>query len=71
MLEHVTDPADVLPKIAQELGVRDTVIDRSASNSASLGRRRYLIVLDSFEQVLTAASDVMSLQNDLPDATFL
>ena len=28
-------------------------------------------MLDSFEQVLTAAADVMSLLNDLPDATFL
>ena len=72
MLEHLTDPADVLPEIARELGVRDTG-DRPLSEQLGVARagRRDLIVLDSFEQVLTAASDVMSLQNDLPDATFL
>ena len=59
MLEHVTDPADVLPEIARELGVRDTG-DRPLSEQLGVARagRRDLIVLDSFEQVLTAASDV-------------
>jgi len=72
MLEHVHDPEDVLPEIARELGVRDTG-DRPLSEQLGVARsgRRDLIVLDSFEQVLTAAGDVMSLLNDLPDATFL
>ena len=72
MLEHVHDPGDVLPEIARELGVRDTG-DRPLSEQLGVARsgRRDLIVLDSFEQVLPAAADVMSLLNDLPDATFL
>ncbi len=56
MLEHVHDPDDVLPEIARELGVRDTG-DRPLSEQLGVARagRRDLIVLDSFEQVLTAA----------------
>ncbi|WP_159604943.1 DUF4062 domain-containing protein [Agromyces humi] len=71
-LEHVLDPADVLPAIARELGVRDTG-DQPLSRQLGAARagRRDLIVLDSFEQVISAAGDVMALLNDLPDATFL
>ncbi len=71
-LEHVRDPADVLPAIARELGVRDSG-DRPVSEQLGIARagRRDLIVLDNFEQVLPAATDVTSLLDDLPDATFL
>ena len=72
ILEHVSDPAEVLPAIARELGVRDTA-DRPLSEQLGVARagRRDLIVLDSFEQVLAAAPDIVALLNDLPDATFL
>jgi predicted ATPase len=72
MLEHVRDPADVLPAIARELGVRDTR-DRPLSEQLGVARagRRDLIVLDNFEQVLPAAADLMALLNDLPGATLL
>jgi predicted ATPase len=71
-LEHVRDPADVLPAIARELGVRDTG-DGPLSQQLGVARagRRDLIVLDNFEQVLDAASDIVTLLTDLPDATFL
>ena len=71
-LEYVLDPADVLPALARELGVRDTG-DQPLSRQLGIARagRRDLIVLDSFEQVISAASDVAALLNDLPDATFL
>ena len=71
-LEHVRDPADVLPAIARELGVRDAG-DRPLPEQLGVARagRRDLIVLDNFEQVLDAANDIVTLLTDLPDATFL
>jgi predicted ATPase len=71
-LELVSDPDDVLPEIARELGVRDTS-DRPLSEQLGVARagRRDLIVLDGFEQVLAAAPDLVQLLNDLPDASFL
>ena len=71
-LEHVRDPAEVLPTIARELGVRVTG-DRPISELLGAARsgRRDLIVLDNFEQIVDAAPDVVSLLTDLPDATFL
>ena len=71
-LEHVRDPADVLPAIARELGVRDTG-DRPLSEQLGIARagRRDLIVLDNFEQVLDAARDLVTLLTDVPGATFL
>jgi predicted ATPase len=71
-LEHVNDPADVVPAIARELGVQDAG-DRPLTEQLGVARfgRRDLIVLDSFEQVLPAAAEVVALLNELPDATFL
>ncbi|MDF2574534.1 MAG: ATPase-like protein [Agromyces sp.] len=71
-LEHVNDPSDVVPAIARELGVQDAG-DRPLAVQLGVARagRRDLIVLDSFEQVLPAAADVMALLDELPDATFL
>lgn len=72
LLEHLRDAEDVLPAIARELGVRD---GREGPLSERIGvaraGRRDLIVLDNFEQVLTAAPVVTALLTDLPDATFL
>ena len=71
-LEHVRDPGDVLKTIARELGVHDSG-DRPIAHQLGVARagRRDLLLLDNFEQVLPAAADVVSLLNDLPDATFL
>jgi predicted ATPase len=71
-LEHLRDAGEVLPAIARALGVRDTG-DRPLSEQLGVARagRRDLIVLDNFEQVLDAATDVVSLLNDVPGATFL
>ena len=72
LLEHLREPGDVLPAIARELGVRDTS-GRPLSEQLGVARagRRDLIVLDSFEQVLSAAPQLVQLLNDLPDASFL
>ncbi|MBM7503030.1 ATP-binding protein [Agromyces aurantiacus] len=72
LLEHLTDPDDVLPAIARELGVRDGR-DGPLSERIGVARagRRDLIVLDNFEQVLDAAPMLTSLLTDLPDASFL
>lgn len=71
-LEHVNDPADVVPSIARELGVR-AAGDRPLTEQLGVARsgRHDLIVLDGFEQVLPAAADIMALLDELPDATFL
>ncbi|MEV5637872.1 DUF4062 domain-containing protein [Agromyces sp. NPDC052230] len=71
-LEHLNDPADVLPAIARELGVQ-IAGDRPLTEQLGVARsgRRDLIVLDSFEQVLPAAAEITALLNELTDATFL
>jgi predicted ATPase len=72
LLEHVTDPARVVPAIAAGLGVRDSGRGDAAGDLArAAGDRPLLIVLDNFEQVLDAAPLVVGLFSDLPHATFL
>jgi transcriptional regulator with XRE-family HTH domain len=61
-LAAITDPALVLPTIAQALGVRQlagqSLLD---SLETALHGRHLLLVLDNFEQVLDAALDVAAL----------
>ncbi|MGZ8804712.1 MAG: ATP-binding protein, partial [Microbacterium sp.] len=72
LLEHVTDPARVVPAIAAELGVRESGHgDAEADLGRAAGDRRMLIVLDNFEQVLDAAAHIARLFTELPRATFL
>ncbi|SFR94201.1 Predicted ATPase [Microbacterium sp. cf046] len=72
LLEHVTDPARVVPAIAAELGVRDSGAgDPAADLGRVAGDRRMLIVLDNFEQVLDAGPEIAALFTELPGATFL
>jgi predicted ATPase/DNA-binding SARP family transcriptional activator len=61
-LSPVTDPTLVLPAIAHALGVRDQP-QRSTLEAivAELGPRRYLLLLDNFEQVVDAAPDITRL----------
>ncbi|WP_254431348.1 DUF4062 domain-containing protein [Agromyces sp. Marseille-P2726] len=71
-LAQVGDPGEVLGAIARELGVRE-IGDGPLSEQLGVARagRRDLIVLDNFEQVVEAATDVVALLTDLPGATFL
>jgi predicted ATPase len=72
LLEHVTDPARVVPAIAAELGVRDSGGgDLAADLGRAAGDRPTLIVLDNFEQVLDAAPSITRLFTEMPEATFL
>jgi predicted ATPase len=72
LLEHVTDPARVIPTIAAEFGVRDSGRGSIAADiSRARGDRRMLIVLDNFEQVLEAAPLLVELSVQLPGTTFL
>ena len=71
-LEHVRDGGGVLPAVARALGVRDDgslpTLERLA---LARGGRRDLIVLDNFEQVVSAAPQVTSILTELPDATVI
>ena len=70
-LEHVRDPAGVLPAVAQALGVRDG--DAPTIERLTIARRGRtdLLLLDNFEQVMAAAPAVASLVAALPDATVM
>ncbi len=61
-LAPVTDPALVLPTIAQAIGVREAR-EHSIEQSLEFALRgkRLLLILDNFEQVVAAAGDVASL----------
>jgi predicted ATPase len=61
-LSSVTDPALVVPTIAETLGFRD-VRDLSAADQLSvcLAPRQMLLVLDNFEQVIEAAPRISAL----------
>ncbi len=71
-LATVRDPALVLPALAKVLGVRETagqpLLDTLA---AALGEQRLLVVLDNFEQVLSAAPQVTQLLAACPQVKAL
>ena len=61
-LATVTDPAQVAPVIAQILGLQETAGQTPTENLKSyLHDREILLVLDNFEQVITAAALVTTL----------
>jgi predicted ATPase len=68
-LAAITDPALVLPTIAEALGLRDRG-DRPLTDRlrAFLRQRRLLLVLDNFEQVLEAAPQVAPLLATSPES---
>ena len=71
-LQNIRDPAGVLPAVARELGVRDDGAQPTIERLAVARRgRRDLLVLDNFEQVISAAPDVTALLTRLPDSTVL
>lgn len=67
-LEPVRDPALVIPTVARTLGVADSrsrpAIDTLADH---VGEGRMLLVLDNFEQVVAAGSDVADLLRRCPN----
>jgi len=68
----VTDPAEVVPTIAQTLGVKRTrhrlLLDTLIT---ALRGRRWLLLLDNFEQVAPAAAQVAVLLERCPDLKIL
>jgi predicted ATPase/class 3 adenylate cyclase len=61
-LAALTDPALVLPTVAQTLGVREQTGEEIRQTLVDfLGTKRLLLVLDNFEQVIEAAGDVAVL----------
>jgi predicted ATPase/DNA-binding SARP family transcriptional activator len=61
-LSAITDPALVLPTIAQTLGAREQVGQQIEETlGVHLRERRVLLVLDNFEQVLDAAPEISML----------
>ena len=71
-LSAVTDPSLVLPTIAYGLSMPPEggapLVERIASR---LSTRPMLFVLDNFEQIITASSDVIDLLSRCPDLTVL
>jgi len=71
-LENVLEPALLLPTIAYSLGIRDNgeaVLEERISRA--LARRRVLLVLDNFEQIVDAAPVLVRLYTVAPTASFL
>lgn len=61
-LAAVTDPALVMPTIADQLQVRGEVVDRPLDAIAEhVGSSRALLVLDNLEQVIAARGDIAEL----------
>jgi predicted ATPase len=71
-LAPLSDAGLVLPTIAQVLGVRESGSQPlHALLRHALQRRRLLLVLDNFEQVLPAAAAVATLLEDCPQVVLL
>ncbi|MFL5735544.1 MAG: ATP-binding protein, partial [Chloroflexia bacterium] len=71
-LEHITDPTQVAPAIARTLGIRqpsgDEVLDALAGY---LSDKRLLLVLDNFEQVVSAGPLVATILAAAPQLKVL
>ena len=71
-LASLTDPAYVLPAIAQALGVRESGRNGLLEDIArALGNDPTLLILDNFEQIIDAASTVVNLLARCPNLTCL
>ena len=71
-LASLARPHAVIPTIAQTLGLREqTGRDSRAQLAAFLQGKRFLLVLDNFEQILEAAPDVAWVVARAPDLTVL
>jgi predicted ATPase/class 3 adenylate cyclase len=71
-LSPISEPELVLPTIAQTLGLPDrggrTPLERLVDH---IGDKRVLLVLDNFEQVVSAATDIGDLLSRSPNVTAL
>ncbi len=71
-LENVLEPELLLPTIGYALGIRETTgLQLEERLALALEKRRVLIVLDNFEQIVTAAPILVQLFTIAPDAVFL
>jgi predicted ATPase/class 3 adenylate cyclase len=71
-LAPVNDPGLIVPTIAKALGIRETAGESLLESlTRHVGDRRLLLVLDNFEQVLSAASAVVDLLAACPRLTVL
>jgi len=71
-LAPLSDPGLVLPTIAQALGVAESPGQAIGDTlAAALRGKRLLLLLDNFEQILPAATPVMTLLADAPTLTAL
>ena len=66
-LSALTDPALVIPALAQTLALKETA-GRTLQQSLAehLSSKEMLVILDNFEQVITAASEVSSVLTEAP-----
>jgi predicted ATPase len=71
-LENVLEPELLLSTIGYALGIRETTgLQLEERLSLALKNRRELIVLDNFEQIVSAAPILVQLFTIAPDAAFL
>jgi predicted ATPase len=71
-LSNITSPADVIPAIAQALGLRERAgEDRRSQLYAFLRGKHLLLVLDNFEQIIDAAPEVTGIISQAPRVTIL
>ena len=70
-LAAIADPALVVPTVAGALGIREGGLPLIARLRAALRDRELLLILDNFEQVLSAAPDITDLLGDCPGLTVL
>lgn len=71
-LATVARPEDVVPAIADALGLRELATpDRRAQIHTFFRAKRLLLLLDNFEQILGAAPEVSRLAAEAPNLTIL
>ena len=75
-LAQVADSSLVLPAVAQGLGVREVGTSGGKSSIRAqlqklIGRQKLLLVLDNFEQVIGAATDIALLLDGCPNLKLL
>lgn len=72
-LEHVGDASDVVPAISQQIGLRPSIPPRAALTGLwrALCKQHVLLILDTFEHVTTAATDISQLLKQCPSLTIL
>src|SRR6266851_2800249 len=70
-LSTINDPLLVMPSIAQALGIRDRAGQPLLARFAEMLQQQHLLLLDNFEQVVGAASQVADLLTSCPQLKML